>query len=128
MFTEDEAATVFARAWNRLDSTEFIRLLAEDAVYESQWVFTPMEGREAISHYLTGKMETIKTSGKKVRAELTTARCGYKHGKPCVVLKQGDNRDTDSVMVFEVAGDRIKRCDLCAPELFDPAVTDIYPT
>ncbi|KAB2891474.1 MAG: nuclear transport factor 2 family protein [Desulfobulbaceae bacterium] len=125
--TENDAATAFAKAWNRLDCTAFLELLAEDAVYESQWVFTPLEGREAISHYLAGKMETIKASDKKVRAELTTARCGYKYGKPCVVLKQGDNRDTDSVMVFEVDGDRIRRCDLCAPELYDQTPTGIYP-
>ena len=125
--TRNDEIGLLARAWNRLDSVEFIQLLADDAVYESQWVFTPLEGNEAIADYLTGKMETIKAAGKNVRAELTTARCGYKYGKPCVVLKQGDNRDTDSVMVFEVDGARITRCDLCAPQLYDPEPTDIYP-
>ena len=96
-------------------------------MYESQWVFTPLEGKETIAGYLAGKMVTIKASGKKVRAELATARAGNQFGKLCVVLQQGDNRDNDSVMVFEVGGDRIKRCDLCAPEFFDPEPTGIYP-
>jgi len=125
--TENDAATAFAKAWNKLDCSKFIQFLADNAVYESQWVFTPLEGKEAIAHYLIGKMETVKTSGKKVRAELSTARCGHEFGKPCVVLKQGDNRDTDAVMLFELDGDRIKRCDLCAPELFDPEPTEVYP-
>lgn len=34
--------------------------------------------------------------------------------------------DTDSVMVFEVGGDQIKRCDLCASKFFNPRPTDIY--
>ena len=127
MLTKKVTATAFAQAWNRLDCSEFIQHLADDAEYESQWVFTPLEGKEGIAGYLAGKMETIKASGKKVRAELATARAGNQFGKACVVLQQGDNRDNDSVMVFEVDGDRIKRCDLCAPEFFGPEPTGIYP-
>ncbi|MGB5232314.1 MAG: nuclear transport factor 2 family protein [Desulfoprunum sp.] len=128
MLNENDAALAFAKAWNRLDCSEFIQLLADDAVYESQWVFTPLEGKEDIADYLTGKMETIKASGKKVRAGLATASAGNQFGKACVVLQQGENRDNDSVMVFDVDGDRIRRCDLCAPAFFNPAATDIYPT
>ncbi|MGW8158717.1 MAG: nuclear transport factor 2 family protein [Desulfoprunum sp.] len=127
ILTEHDAATAFAKAWNRLDCADFIHLLADDAVYESQWVFTPLEGKEGIADYLAGKMERIKASGKKVRGELSTARAGNQFGKACVVLQQGENRDTDSVMVFEVDGDRIKRCDLCDPAFFDPDPTGIYP-
>lgn len=125
--TEKDAAIAFAKAWNRLDCTEFLDLLAEDATYESQWVFSKLEGKEAIAHYLTGKMETMKASEKNVRAELTTARCGPDFGRDCVVLKQDENRNNDAVMIIEVENGKIKRCDLCAPELFDPAPTDIYP-
>lgn len=127
MFTEKDAAVAFAKAWNRLDCAEFLQLLAEEAVYESQWVFSPLEGKEVIANYLAGKMQKVKVSGKKVRAELSTARCANEYGKACVLLKQGENRDTDSVMVFEVENDRIKRCDLCAPEFYDPEQTNVYP-
>jgi len=30
-------------------------------------------------------------------------------------------------MDLDVDGDRIKRCDLCDPEFFDPEPTGIYP-
>ena len=54
--TEVMAATAFARAWNRLDPTEFIKLLDADARYASQWVFEELVGRDAIADYLIGKM------------------------------------------------------------------------
>jgi O-acetyl-ADP-ribose deacetylase (regulator of RNase III)/ketosteroid isomerase-like protein len=125
--TEKDALVVFAKAWNRLDCSEFLQLLAEDATYESQWVFKKLEGREAISHYLTGKMQTMKASEKTVRAELSTVRCAHDFGRYCVVLKQDENRENDAVMIIEVENDKIKRCDLCAPQLFDPEPTNIYP-
>jgi len=102
MLNDKEAAAAFANAWNNLDCSEFFQLLADDAVYEPQWGFSPLIGKEAISHYLTGKLQTIKASGKKVWTELTTACCGPADGGGCVVLKQGDDRDADSVMVFEI--------------------------
>ena len=37
VLTEREAATAYARAWNRLDCGEYLHLLAEDACYASQW-------------------------------------------------------------------------------------------
>jgi ketosteroid isomerase-like protein len=125
--TEKDAVISFAKAWNRLDCTGFLQLLAEDATYESQWVFKKLEGRDAIAHYLTGKMQTIKASEKTVRAELSTVRCAHDFGRYCVVLKQDENRDNDAVMIIEVENGKIKRCDLCAPELFDPELTNIYP-
>lgn len=125
--TEKDAAIAYAKAWNRLDCTAFLELLAEDSTYESQWVLEKLAGRKAIAHYLTSKMEMIKASEKNVRAELTTARCGYDSGRDCVVLKQDQNKENDAVMIIQVENGQIKRCDLCAPELFGPAPTDIYP-
>ena len=125
--TEKDAVISFAKAWNRLDCSEFIQLLADDATYESQWVFSKLEGRDAIADYLTGKMQTMRASEKIVRAELSTVRCAHDFGRYCVVLKQDENRDNDAVLIIEVENDKIKRCDLCAPCLFDPEPTNIYP-
>lgn len=43
--SEKDAATAFARAWNRLDPEPFLTLLAPDAHYASQWVFEELETR-----------------------------------------------------------------------------------
>ena len=43
VLTELDAATSYASAWNRLDCTQFVELLAPDAHYASQWVFDELE-------------------------------------------------------------------------------------
>ena len=60
--TEKEAAIAFARAWNRLDATEFLALLAPDAKYASQWVFDELQGKDAIGDYLRAKLKTVKAT------------------------------------------------------------------
>lgn len=54
-------------------------------------------------------------------------RYGYESGRACVMLKQDENKNNDAVMIIEGKDGKIKRCDLCAPELFDPEPTDLYP-
>jgi len=44
----------------------------------------------------------------------------------CVVLKQDEDKNNDAVMIIEAESGRIQRCDLCAPEFFDPEPTGIY--
>ena len=54
--TEEKAAYLFARAWNRLNPEDFLALLAPDARYASQWVFEELIGASAIADYLGSKM------------------------------------------------------------------------
>jgi hypothetical protein len=63
--TEKDAAIAFAKAWNRLNASEFLQLLDEDAHYASQWVFDELTSKNAIADYLTEKMQTVKRSGSK---------------------------------------------------------------
>lgn len=58
--TETEAVLAFAKAWNRLEPEQFLALLAPDACYASQWVFSELVGASAISEYLRGKMRTVR--------------------------------------------------------------------
>ncbi len=37
--TEKDAAVTYVRGWNRLDCAEFLKSLAPNAHYASQWVF-----------------------------------------------------------------------------------------
>lgn len=60
LLTEEDAVVAFAKAWNRLDPEPFLRLLAQDARYASQWVFDEMVGKEAIADYLREKMRMVK--------------------------------------------------------------------
>ena len=44
-----------------LEPTEFIKLLAEDAIYESQNVLNPLIGKSKISDYLTKRYKFFET-------------------------------------------------------------------
>ena len=127
LLTEGQAALAFAKAWNRLDPEAFLNLLAEDAHYASQWVFSELESRSAISDYLRSKMNLVRIDGigdptARVRAELgkTSAH------RDCVLLAQGGGNES-AVVVFEVAGNEIRRYDLCIPQLYPFVRSGIYP-
>jgi len=124
--TELDAATIYARAWNRLDCIEFIEVLAPDAHYASQWVLSELESKEAIKDYLMNKMKTIKDSNSSVFAELAIATESFPE-KNCVALAQGDKQIVNAVVVFTVEGGYVQRFDLCIPELFNVKRSGKYP-
>jgi len=129
--TEVDAATAYARAWNRLDPAEFIELLAFDVDYASQWVFQEMKSCKTISEYLIQKMLTVKQDAinkptTKVYAELGTTTEGFA-GRDCVLIAQGERDIVKSVVLFEVEGQKVKRFDMCIPELFGIIRSGVYP-
>ena len=126
--TEKEAAIAFARAWNRLDATEFLALLAPDAKYASQWVFDELQGKDAIGDYLRAKLKTVKAHAvnnqqSKVRVEIGITRAGDAD-RPCAYMKQGA---TAAVVIFTVEDGMISRYDLCIPQLYRPDRSCVYP-
>lgn len=76
-----------AAGFNGLDFGFIGDLLADECTYGSQSVLEDLEGREAVAHYLSGKLDTLRRSGAKVlvRAELAQESM---EGKPCVALYQ----------------------------------------
>ena len=124
--TEKDAAIAYARAWNRLECSDFEELLDENAHYASQWVFDELESKSAISDYLIAKMKTVKNSGPKVYAELGNTSPGSV-GRDCVIIAQGNKEEIKAVVLFEVKNNKIQRYDLCIPELFNIERTGVYP-
>lgn len=114
--SELDAAIAYANAWNTLDCTGFVSLLAPDAQYASQYVFDELTGRDAITEYLCGKFKTVKSTGVNVKAVLSTATISFP-GKYCVLLMQGSE---NAVVVFETRANEIHRFDLCVTELYSP--------
>jgi hypothetical protein len=124
--TEKDAAIAFAKAWNRLDCIDFLKLLDDDAHYASQFVFEELENKEAISNYLIGEMQTVKASGAKVYAELGKTRSSFAR-RDCVFMSQDYKEKLTAVVLFEVEGNKIKRYDLCITELFNAERSGVYP-
>ena len=125
--TEQQAATTFARAWNRLDPDGLIEVLASGATFASQRVFEELKGRDAIANYLARKMQTIAQSELHVFAELGEVTESFP-GRPCVVIAQGDKDSIASAALFEVDGGHITRIDMCLAEILKPLRTASYPT
>jgi len=126
ILTELDAATEYARAWNRLDCKAFLALLASDARYASQWVYDELKGKIAIGKYLKGKMNTVKNCGSEVFAELGRTTTGFA-GRDCVCMAQGTKEQVTAIVLFEVVSGKIKRYDLCIPELLGVVRSGIYP-
>lgn len=124
--TERDAAAAYARAWNRLDPTEFLELLAPDAHYASQWVFDELQDKTAITDYLTGKMKAVKNGNDRVFAELGKTTASFPD-RDCVVIAQGSKDLVKAVVLFEVEGGHVKRFDLCIPGLLQPQRSEQYP-
>ena len=127
VLTEKDAAIAYAKAWNKLECSDFLKLLDDNAHYASQWVLDELENKEAIAEYLIGKMQTVRESGSQVHAELGKARSGFGAGRDCVIMAQDRKDKIMAVVLFEVNDNRIRRYGLCMPELLNAEGTGIYP-
>ena len=120
-------------------------LLADDIVFESQWVLTPNVGREAVEDYFIGKGNTLRKkdccpkceivqlvgninpihnadvhiNGEK--AKRSTFGLLYQDGKLCALMTQELQNDTVRVIIDIKINEenKISRIDLCMPELFN---------
>jgi hypothetical protein len=115
-YTEEYLLIQLAKTWNNLDISFIEHFLAEDFTYESQWVFSPIHGKDNFLPYLKSKFQAIETaiknSGMKVYAELATHP--DLHEKQCIVLTQTLVQETVSVLiVIEVRSEQISRIDIC---------------
>jgi hypothetical protein len=128
---EADAAKAYAKAWNCLEPETFTDLLAPDALYASPWVFEEMTGKEQISDYLVGKMETVQrqaVSNKSLRvlAELGKTTKSFPD-RDCVILFQGDSDKAKAAVLFEIDWSGVKCLDLCIPDLLGLVHSGIYP-
>jgi hypothetical protein len=123
MKSELELITEVAKSWNNLNISFLEPILAEDFVYNSQWVFDEMKGKQAYLKYISGKflaiIEGIEKKGNKIIAEIGYCTYGYP-GKPCIVLTQTTYEKIQSVtLLIEAENNVITKMDLCgvpAPE------------
>lgn len=121
----------------------FVIQLADDCVFESQWVWQPKRGKEEVMAYFLAKGETfqankscpscvivelignlnqVKDADFQVNGQPTHGSFGlwYEDGKLCLLMRQNLDGQTISVIVDLKLNDQglISRIDLCMPELF----------
>lgn len=112
--TELELLTEYAKAWNNLDVSCIEPFLADDFLYESQWVYMPMKGKKAYIEYLEAKFNAIRKSNTAPVVELAYFEIAYgERNKPCILLVQNTPSGTNkSTIMIETGNDKIKRADM----------------
>lgn len=139
-----EYLRVLRDSYEEGDFSNFFEFLADDCVFESQWVLTPHTGIADIKGYLSGKGETLKKSGNfpsgyiaelvgninvikdakvSINGKEQTASFGlhYDSGEICLILTQTiDDKENETVVRMQLNDEyKISRIDLCMPELFE---------
>lgn len=129
--TED-ALRAYATMMNTLDAGKIEPLLAEDFHYASQWVFQELVSKQEYLQYIAGKLEALKTPDTKVWAEMgeieeSFAVLSHGPGTSCVVMAQGEKDNVLSLVFAEVENSKIRRLDMCMPDLYRWERTGEYP-
>lgn len=123
MLSNTDALRAYASMLNSLDAKDFAPLLADDCHYESQSVFSEIRSKQEYFHYISRQLQAMKSSGKRVWAELGNCFWG-----PCVVLAEDEQDNLIATLVVEVEGDKIIRMDLCGvPSPYLASRTGEYP-
>ena len=103
--TEEDAALLWALAYNTHDPAVLAPILAEEVRVMSRWVIRDLVGRDAYLDYLGRKFATFEREGSLVRVEVAaTPGTGE---RPCALLEQ------DGVLLatvlFDVIGGRLSQ-------------------
>ena len=109
--SKEEALRVYAKMMHSLSVECIEPLLADDFHYASQWVFEEITSKQQYLDYIRPKLEAIKRSGARVWAELGELQAYL--GGPCLIMAQGSKDNLVATILVEVAGQTIRRFDMC---------------
>lgn len=119
-------ARLWAQAWQSFGPDLVKQALHPSISYESQWVFSAMEGRNAVTEYLDCKMDACRKvasdPARRLLVKIGEVTSGSPAGKPCVVMFQGQSDSPATVILFELDQGQIARVDVCIPQLYAPRI------
>ena len=107
---------LIAKSWNSLDISFIEAALADDLIYESQWVLIPIESKKSYLSYLNSKFQAIKavmdSEPMNITAELTLHPS--MQNKPGIVITQVTKDGIRQVsLLIKIQKSKIKRIDVC---------------
>lgn len=104
------------QSWDYLDTKYIEEYLDDDVIYESQWVFSSLKGKDKVIEYLNGKFDTIKKSEKEKKISMLSL-IGYVYSmsyKPCIILSQIiEDEIVQATVLIEIRNNKITRIDVC---------------
>lgn len=113
---ETESLKKLAKSWNNLDIRYIEKELSENFVYESQWVFTPIKGRESFLNYLQAKFQAIKSASQDEIMSVTAEIAFHPdiRQEPIIVLTQITSKEIrQASVVISIENKKINRIDVC---------------
>jgi len=111
MKTESELLQLVCDMYNDMDTSKLEKYLSEDLVYESQWVLTPLIGKESFINFFAQKFEAVRKA--KAAAKAVT-HFSENQDRGFVALYQG-SKDAAVCVLIKCENGLIKRIDLVAP-------------
>lgn len=111
ILSKEDALRAYAKMIHHSSVEHLEPLLADNFNYASQWVLQEITSKQQYLDYIRPKLESIKSSGTRVWAELGELDT-YPQG-PCLVVAQGEKDNLVATVLVEVAGDKIQRFDMC---------------
>ncbi len=131
IYQETETLRQLAKTWNNLDTSFIERELADDLIYESQWVLTPIEGKREFLLFLQSKFTAIKTAMQSQTMTVSAEIASHPslQNRPCIVLTQITSEGIRQVSVLIIIQKRkIKRIDVCfIPDPSEAELTGEFP-
>jgi hypothetical protein len=130
-YIESQLLVQLAKSWNNLDVSFIENHLADDITYESQWVFTPIQGKANFLPYLNSKFQAIKTAVQQGEMQVSAELAIHPSltSKDCLVLTQTTSQeDVVVLVVIELLDDLISRIDVCfIPDPDNAILSGIQP-
>lgn len=131
VYQETETLRKLAKSWNNLDTSFIESELADDLIYESQWVLTPIEGKKEFLSYLHSKFTAIKKAMQSQTMTVTAELALHPsmQNKPCIVLSQITEEGIRQVSILvNIQQSKIKRIDVCfIPDPTEAELTGEFP-
>ena len=131
VYQETETLRKLAKSWNNLDTSFIESELADDFIYESQWVLTPIEGKKEFLSYLQSKFTAIKKAMQSQTMTVTAELALHPsmQNKPCIVLSQITEEGIRQVLILvNFQQSKIKRIDVCfIPDPTEAELTGEFP-
>lgn len=110
--SEEVALRAYAVMMNTLNADVLESLLADDFVYESQAVFSPLNSKTEFLAYIRPKLEAVRKAGATVYAEMARINA-YGKEQPCVVLAQNSQSNLVALVLAKIKDDKLARLDMC---------------
>ncbi len=122
--TEEQALRHYAEMINTLNADCLLPHLADDFCYESQWVLSALNGKQAYIDYIYPKLKTLGDSDKEYSVEM--ARLESAPSDYCAIVYE--DKVGVATILAKVQGQYISRLDMCAvPTVDEAAGTGEFP-